>query len=366
MKFRMGVVLLCLSAMVYSAEPPVFVTGVRPLGMGGAFTAVSDDYSLLQYNPAGLAKLKNFQLNILHLEVETNQKTIDFIKWFIDNSSRLTSGDLTTWTSNDINMLSNAGVRVYVATNISAVGINTPIGNLGVGVFGIANTDVAIEYDILNINAKMSSNIDIVVPVSYGTLLQLEGLNNFFDSYLGRGRLGVGATAKFIQRMQLVETRSAFDLSNINPTELLKKLTTPSTGIGFDLGVNYYLDSLASTFSLVVQDVYTSVGGRLIPGSINFGYAFYPDLLKGLADLTVAVDVRGLNNNLTILNKLHIGAEASFLGFFNVRVGFYQGWTGFGLGIGRIIEYANYGVEAGMYPGQIEDRQHRISLGLSF
>ena len=36
----------------------------RALGMGNAFTAVSDDYACLFYNPAGLARLEEGQLNL--------------------------------------------------------------------------------------------------------------------------------------------------------------------------------------------------------------------------------------------------------------------------------------------------------------
>lgn len=37
-----------------------FHRGVRPLGMGGAFTAVADDHNAIYYNTAGLAQTNGF------------------------------------------------------------------------------------------------------------------------------------------------------------------------------------------------------------------------------------------------------------------------------------------------------------------
>lgn len=38
--------------------------GGRAMGMGGAFTAVADDYTALYYNPAGLAQMRSIELNL--------------------------------------------------------------------------------------------------------------------------------------------------------------------------------------------------------------------------------------------------------------------------------------------------------------
>ncbi|MFH1823623.1 MAG: hypothetical protein ABH873_00130 [Candidatus Firestonebacteria bacterium] len=366
MKVKVVMVILFFSTLVFSAVKPSFIDGIRPLGMGGAFTAVADDYNLLQYNPANLAKAKGFQLNIPHIEVETSQKSMDFISYFLDHKD-LFNGDLTNWTMETVNKLTNASLKLNANANISVLGINTPIGNFGTGLFSSVYTNATTVFDIFNINARFESNIDFVLPVSFGTMLEIPGLNSILDSTLGGGRLGVGATAKIIQRRQLIEDHSVFELSGLNPADMLSKLSTPTTGIGFDLGVNYFVPSIGSTFSLVVRDFYTDIGGKVNSNYI-FGYAIDPnfEFLKSIADVVVALDVVDLFGDVTIMNKIHIGLEAKFLGFLYARVGFYQGWSGFGLGIGRYLEYANYGTELGMYPGQIEERQHRVSLALSF
>lgn len=51
--------------------------GTRPAGMGGAFTAVSDDSSGMLYNPAGIYQLKHTEVNFMHAELYTGLKTVD-------------------------------------------------------------------------------------------------------------------------------------------------------------------------------------------------------------------------------------------------------------------------------------------------
>ena len=121
MKIKMVLVMFLMSGIAFcnTVRPP-FIEGIRPLGMGGAFIAVADDYNLLQYNPANLAKAKNFQLNIPHIEVETSQKSIDFLTYFINNSS-LFSGDLSSWTSETIDKLTNAALKLNVNLNVSVL-----------------------------------------------------------------------------------------------------------------------------------------------------------------------------------------------------------------------------------------------------
>ena len=48
----------CFCSISVFAEIPFFFDGARPMGMGGAFTAVADDENAIQYNPAGLAQIK--------------------------------------------------------------------------------------------------------------------------------------------------------------------------------------------------------------------------------------------------------------------------------------------------------------------
>jgi hypothetical protein len=56
------------SATKYSADFMTKGTGARPLAMGGAFTAVSDDADALFFNPGALARLESSGLSLMHSE----------------------------------------------------------------------------------------------------------------------------------------------------------------------------------------------------------------------------------------------------------------------------------------------------------
>ena len=52
----------------YSEDPLLLGAGARPLGMGSAFVAVSDDATAIYWNPAGLERLGRRELQIQHAE----------------------------------------------------------------------------------------------------------------------------------------------------------------------------------------------------------------------------------------------------------------------------------------------------------
>ena len=348
------------------AVPSPFVRGIRPLGMGGAFTAVANDYNALMYNPAGLANLDKWYFTLLQVDVGTHQKTLDFITWFIDNQSRLTGGDLSTWKQTDIDKLSNAGVKLSVNANVL-----TFVGrHFGIGGFGKVNADVSLDSGIFIPKATIDVSADIIIPVSYAAYIS--GLDDFFNENLGGGRLAMGGTVKIVNRRTLKETRNALELSALNPTSYLDKIQDSKTGAGIDLGFLFDAEEdIDSTFALVVNDLYTNIGGDIPKLNLRFGYAWKPEFdIAILSSPIIALDINGINDSdLTFFNKVHMGAEIEFIKWLSIRGGFYQGYPSYGLGIplGFLrFEFASYGTELGKYPGQIEERNYIGTLAVRF
>ena len=359
---KLLIMLLILSTMVYGAVvSSTFYETSRALGMGGAYTAVADDFSMLMYNPANLSKNQPLHISILKLEIEINQKTLDFASWLASNSGKL-SGNFTTWSADDLNRLINAGIFLDVGDNFSVTGINTPLGNFGVGAFVKATANVALSQVILDVRARLSALVDVTVPVSYGTVLNLPLINDAAN-FLGGGKFGLGVTAKLIQRYSYLDNKSILSLSSFDPQDIIKKLANPQTGKGFDLALNYTLPSWASTFSFVGRDVYTVIGTDTVAANWVFGYALQPNLIPGVP-LTLSLDVNDLFGSTTFMSKVSVGAEVNLIGLAVVRGGFYQGWSSFGVSLFGFLDYANYGVERGLFAGNLEERFHRVSITL--
>jgi len=360
---KLLVLLFAIATVAYGAVvPSTFYETTRALGMGGAFTSVSDDFSMLMYNPANLSKNQPLHICLLKLEIEINQKTFDFASWLIPNMSKL-SGDFTSWTAEDLDRLISAGIFLNVGDNFSVTGINTPIGNFGVGAFAKATANATISEEILDIKAHLAAKLDVTVPVSYGTVLDIPMINEVANSMLGGGKFGIGATVKLMQRFSFVEDTSILSLASFDPAGMLSKMTNPQTGFGFDVALNYNLPSCASTFSLVGRDLFTSLGTDTVNSNWVFGYALQPNLIPGIP-VTIALDVNDMFGSTTIMKKISLGAEVNIVGLAVLRGGFYQGWASFGVSLFGFLDYANYGVEQGLYAGNFEQRFHRVSITL--
>jgi len=74
-------------------EAVAFPIGARAIGMGGAFTAVSDDATAPFWNPAGLGRVPHFQTT---LEVGADVSEFDVDQDDIETIADALSGDITT------------------------------------------------------------------------------------------------------------------------------------------------------------------------------------------------------------------------------------------------------------------------------
>lgn len=87
MRSYLAAAALLIAARVYADNPgttaaPVLEVplGARALGMGAAFTAVADDESALQYNPAGLSQLSAHEIGFTYI-VGAGQTSLQNLDW---------------------------------------------------------------------------------------------------------------------------------------------------------------------------------------------------------------------------------------------------------------------------------------------
>jgi hypothetical protein len=81
-----------LSAGRYAGDFILIGSGVRPLGMGGAFTAVADEGSAIYWNAAGLAQIQDIEFSAMHTLLYDNLATYDFFSLSIPLPANSTIG----------------------------------------------------------------------------------------------------------------------------------------------------------------------------------------------------------------------------------------------------------------------------------
>ncbi len=392
-------------------EPKVGMPHVRAKGMGNAFTAVADDDMAGFYNPAGYSNLREFgsptsgYWTFFRVGVNFVGTPWGFVDRFDEYE------ELIDDIEEDIYLLRNHADFIDSEINQKYV-----VGGdvLDIGYAGkIPGTE-------LGIGVKMFAYADVFVPIyPNGFLIVAEGRGVETSGFLigashplrlaGR-KLTIGANFKYFHRMEMI-------FQKLGPTKaLLMKEDIEDTlevnpilagyGQGIDLGALYEF-SEEITLGLAITDFggtpvkykeYIDVppvwgfgdaepinGGRTItksiPTSINIGGAYVFKRLPAIptyfiSDLTIAVDLKDINNFEThFSNKLHIGAEASFLGGFlprlvgtpiRVRLGLNQGYptVGCGLTFGHIVwvDMAYWKDELGYKPGQLDQENFGMTL----
>ncbi|MDR0676665.1 MAG: DUF5723 family protein, partial [Elusimicrobiota bacterium] len=219
---------------------------VRGLGMGNAFTAISDDHSAFFYNPAGVTKRKRFTMTLAEIRGTISTDMIDFASWFSDNQDDLKNfEDLSE--SKKIELLRKISNEITDYNNhlsISAPNFNfiAPLGKLyfGLGVF-----------DDINVKVKMNSGL-ITPNIDLNVKVDLAGM--FLMAYKFSDRFSAGFNAKILARGGIEQNRmSILEFENYEP------VIQPGIGIGADIGATY---KISNPFSLGFSA--TDVGGTKI------------------------------------------------------------------------------------------------------
>ncbi|VFQ46602.1 hypothetical protein [Desulfoluna butyratoxydans] len=345
---------LFLSAATGRCEPyRSGLMGVRPLGMGGAFTAVADDRNALDYNPAGLSRLRGGSLGILNPMVVASEDTFDLYSDYddIDQDDVIEVTEL---------------LRKYVGENHhitlgADIHAGFRLGNVGVMVAGVgrAVADLTIRNPVYP-ELRIVSDIDYGGKAGAGyELPHVPGLS-----------LGVGVTA--LNRSSIMETYTALDIADGDFEDTLDDDQVDGSDASFDLGMIWRREIEG------VTDVSLGVAGINIremdfgeardqESQFNAGVAFTQRFFG--FSLTEAFDYHDITDNLTddgsTEKKLHMGAELVFPILLTLRTGLSQGYYTAGVTVDVSflrLDAATYGEEVGVTGGQKEDRRFAAQL----
>ncbi len=353
----------------------------RALGMGDAFVAIANDYSALFYNPAGLARREDGQIN-MSMELLGSKSFSDFVK-DLDNTSKVQGTDAQKYDAYNTFLKQNYGKTFMVRAGLFE-GIWTRPG-WGVGVIP---ADVTIEYQIHdNVSPAINARVFADSTIAYGYGKDLKGLVP--------GRLSWGTTAKFVNRGYFNKQVSAFDLVSdskvVSESDMLEGYT-----VDFDLGLLYtpelpsdgmwYTFKLAKpTFGAVVRNVLDYGFGKSLK-LLNKNKTEAPERLYRVLDLGMkfeypnffifggrgALDIRDIGHpNFSTRKSLHAGLEfdwtVSSWWKGSYRLGVNQGYPTFGVSALLFmfnLDFVTYGEDVGTFDSPKENRMYALKLNI--
>lgn len=369
------VFLLVFSAVSYAAdERPSTYLGLRPAGMGGAFSAISDDENAFFYNPAGLADVTVSKFVLLNPSFKFGEGLQDLMdmKKDVDDAK------------NDA-VKQTEILRKFIPLSVRFGGSLFPYyvtKNFGVGILTQADFAVDVKNRVMP-TVYIDGQVDVTVVGTYAMKLEeIEGLS-------------IGGSVKIINRGKAVEKETGeipvslgvIDLAGANIDEKFDSVT--ATGMAIDAGAIYQLDEKIKValvlkniggvkFDFESTDTTTGTPTKYegeIPFGITIGASYkyeLPEKYKeslSAKDILLAADIADIGAGGSFWKKVHLGAETVVLRKISTRAGINQGYLTFGLGyrLGIFqLDYAYYQEERGRYAGQLVDKSHLVNLTLRF
>ncbi len=340
--------------------------GLRPLAMGNAYVAVADDYNALFYNPAGLARLDSWSLEVFNPRLgvsATTLKTInDFTNLASSNSSSVDATLSVFETMTGKPQWVNLGATPHFILPGFGLGIGLDIGG-------------SMVIHRSTISADLDAGANAIVPIAFA--------KNFLED-----RLSIGATIKGVYKQGVEREFSLADINAFSKSQTsssgnqLKDYFVGGTGFGVDLGMLFTPVTVGEpTFGMSVTDIggtpyKASSMGELKFGapkprepSLNTGISFKP-IKTGSYYVLTSMDVHAVNQPIHFSKKVNFGAEWGLSKALKVQAGLHQGSVSGGLQLDLwllILRFVTYTEQLGTVAGESEsaaDRRYMAQLKL--
>ena len=339
--------------------------GLRPLGMGNAFVAVADDYNSLFYNPAGLARLKEWSGEFLNPRAEISTTTMQTIS----DLSNLVSGS-TGDTSAVLDFLEkNTGKVQHLAGGLTP---HLVFPGFGFGLGADLRTTISIHREI---SMDILAGPQLIAPVAIA--------GNFFE-----GRLSVGAGVKLVVQGGIDREFSINDINAFTKKSgsgpKLADYVEGGYGIGSDLGLLFTpIKTMQPTLGVSITDfggtpfTKTNIGGTALGApktrlpSVNTGVSLRPWESGRMYLLTTAA-ADSINQPVHFSKKFNLGSEWGYGDLLKVQAGLHQGEFsgGFQFDVFLLtLRFVTYAEQLGTYAGQddsLRDRRYAMQLKLLF
>jgi hypothetical protein len=340
--------LLVLSALpkAEAAEIYKFYTGVRQLGMGGAYTAVVNDETSLLTNPAGLGKIRDTTLTVVDPEVSLGSKNTSAAT--ASTAAKVFSmGGLQETLQNARDTHWHAKAQVFPSL------VTT---NFGIGVHAKWQTDAEITTTPNNFRLDYTNDY----AVALGYCLRM------FD-----GIVKLGVAGRAVNRVEIHK-----DLDPAITNLSVESQAREGGGVAADVGLILtapitYLPSLAVVVRDAGNTAYTLSNGMLYSTTerpqattqtIDAGFSISPILSNNVRMQWTGEyhDVSTAGVEQDQMRRVHLGTEINFSDFFFLRAGLNQRYwtTGLEFATERFqLQAATYGEEIGTADKPREDRR---------
>lgn len=345
--------------------------GLRPLGMGNAYVAVADDFNALFYNPAGLARLKSWDMEIINPFLMATSNVKGLVN---DAQSNLDSGS----TEDTLDLLEkhtgeNFGIGFGLTPHWVFPGFGVGLGLEG-SVSAVFHRDVTVDLD---------AGVRAVLPIAFAKSFLQDRLSLGFAVKLrARGGIDQNFSMDDIEAFQSDKSSGTAGPVVAGQTETKRDLdeyVQAGTGYGADFGLLFTPTKVMEpTIGVSITDIGgtsydaydvagSSLGAPKIQlASLNVGVSAKP--WKGdWSYVLAAIDMHSINQPYSFSKKLSLGLEGGLGNILKVQTGLYHGYATAGLqfDIGllnlRVITYAE---EIGTSAGYKPDRKVAAQLKL--
>lgn len=372
-----------------------FVPSPQALGMGNAVTAYPSPQTAIFYNPAQLTFLKNTRapITMLGMSAAISKNLPEHLDFFqkevrpaIDNGIENLSPEEEAVLYNEMLRLGSTPALVSGDILLPSFALNRESYGIGGGIY--IHGDVVYEVDDAGAGVpgvEFSSLADVMFVAS--------GAFKIFNS------LSVGVTGEYVQRYVSLKSKpiDAFD-----EDESIYILGASS--LGMDVGLLYEMklgalpgrlflgmaandltfadfDYKFSAYYVKNEEVQNdqAINSEIavaqqryqLNSSFRAGAAYViPQLAGPLKETAVTLDYININDPVRsqpLLGRLSLGFQTTLGKVLALRTGLNQGYTTVGAGLQfsfARIDYAYYGTENGLVPGQSPGWHHRVMISL--
>ncbi len=347
--------------------------GLRPLSMGNAFVAVADDYNALFYNPAGLARLKEWSGEFLNPSFEVSRNTID---GYNDVTKFLSSGAGSTSAALDL-LAAYTGKTQHASLGLTP---HLVFPGFGFGVGADLNASIVAHREIA---ADVDFGPTVIMPVAYAM--------NFLED-----RLSIGASLKAVMKggvdhefsindIKAFTTSATQNTEDADPNAKKAKLSDyvlGGLGFGADVGLLFTpIKTMAPTLGVSITDLGGTTFSKLnVTGealgtpksrlpSVNTGVSIKPFEGGGMY-LRTSIDAAAINQPQHYSKKFNLGTEWGYGSIIKVDAGLHQGELcgGFSFDVFLLsLRFATYTEQLGEVVGEddnLRDRRYAFQLKL--